>query len=268
MRLVCRLLGVPRSSALYRGKAAADLGALEAAVLHLRVSFPTAGYRRMHRYLARSGVRCTRAQVREVYARSGLLGRRAPPRAPGTTDSRHEHPRHPNRVRGLAIERPDQVWAADTTELVAAGRRTFLALVEDVFTRRVVGYALSHSNDTLLTLSALDMALLGGAPEIHHSDQGKPYCADRYTARLRQAGAAISMARAGCAWENGHAERLNRTFKDEEILRSEYESLAEARESIAKYVWHYNHERIHMGLGERTPNEMLESRGRDRIQGE
>ncbi|AIE84708.1 integrase catalytic subunit [Fimbriimonas ginsengisoli Gsoil 348] len=268
MRLVCRLLGVSRSSALYRAKEEPDLESLTVTILHLRASFPTAGLRLMHAYLARLRVAATRSQVRTVYVRLGLLGKRAPPRSKGTTDSRHEHPRYPNLIRDLVPSYPNQVWVADTTELVAGGRRTFLALVEDLFTRRVVGVSLSFANDSWLTLSALDMALSRETPAIHHSDQGKPYASGVYTRRLLAQGVTLSMARVGCAWENGHAERLNRTFKEEEILRSEYESLNEAKESIAAYAKHYNEKRIHMSLGYRTPNEVLQSHRQDQPDGE
>lgn len=209
----------------------------------------------MYHLLRRHRLECSRSDVRQVYLNLGILGKRAPARKGNTTDSRHEHPRYPNLVRELKPVRPDHVWVADTTEFSVNSRRTFLALVEDVGTRRVVGFAVSFANDTLLTLEALDMALSKGRPEIHHSDQGRPYASEKYTARLLLLGVTLSMARVGCAWENGYAERLNRSFKEEEILRSEYETLAQARTSIAAYVKLYNEVRPHMSLGRRTPKE-------------
>jgi len=209
----------------------------------------------MYQHLQRQGVACTRREVREVYLRFKLLGKKAPPRA-RTTDSRHDHERYPNIVKDLEIRRPDQVWVADTLELRVASRRAFLALIEDVYTRRVVGLAISFANNSLLTLEALDKALIDGAPEIHHSDQGKTYASQTYTQTLLDMGVLISMAAVGCAWENGYAERLNRTFKEEEILRSEYQSLNEARRAITAYAKLYNEQRLHMSLRYKTPQEV------------
>jgi transposase InsO family protein len=267
MRKVCALLGVPRSSVLYRKTPERNLDALTMMIRTNRVTFPTCGFRLMYKLLVRQRVACTRSEVRAVYERLGWLGKRAPARA-RTTDSRHEHERYPNIVKDLPITRPDQVWVADTLELRVAGRRAFLALIEDVYTRRVVGFALSFTNDALLTLEALERALGRGQPQIHHSDQGKTYAADLHTRRLLDIGATISMAAVGCAWENGYAERLNRTFRHEEIRRSEYLSLREARTAIARYVNLYNAHRIHMSLGYRTPDEVNEAYGRDQETGE
>ena len=243
----------------------AELGPLRALVLANLASFPTMGFRLMHKLLARQKVACSRSQVRRLYQAMGILGKRPAPRA-RTTDSRHSHPRYPNLVWGLVAERPDQIWAADTLELRVGGRRCFLALVEDLFTRRVVGHALSFVNDALLTLGALEMALLVGTPEIHHSDQGSTYAAQAYVKRLSP-GVALSMAGAGRAWENGFAERLNRTFRDEEISRSEYKTLREARESIASYAKLYNERRLHMSLGYIPPMEAMEAYANDQLRG-
>lgn len=250
---------MPRSSVLYAAVPERDLEGVTRAVEHLRVTFPWMGYVGMYHLLRRHRLACSRSDVRQVYLNLGILGKRAPSRKGKTTDSRHEHPRYPNLVRKLKPIRPDHVWVSDTTEFSVRGRRAFLALVEDVGTRRVVGFALSFSNDTLLTLDALNMALAKGCPEIHHSDQGRTYASDRYTARLSSLGVRLSMARVGCAWENGYVERLNRSFKEEEILRSEYETMAEARTSIAAYAKLYNEARPHMSLNRRTPEEVCEA---------
>jgi putative transposase len=221
----------------------------------------------MYHLLVRHRIACTRKEVRQIYVNLRFLGKRAPARA-RTTDSRHEHPRYPNLVKNLVIKEPDQVWVADTLELRVAYRRAFLALIEDVYTRRVVGLSISFANNTLLTIDALEKALSKATPQIHHSDQGKPYAAEEYTRRLLAKGVRISMAAVGCAWENGHAERLNRTFKEEEILRSEYQSLNEARSAITAYAKLYNEHRIHMSLRYKTPNEVKKAYGQDQQTGE
>jgi putative transposase len=249
---------VPRSSALYKGKPLIDPEALTRVILTNLVTFPDAGFRWMYMLLKRQRISCSRSQVRQVYVKLKMLAKRAPPRL-RTTDSRHEHQRYPNLVKELEIVRPDQVWVADTMEFKIGRRRAFLALVEDVYTRLIVGFAISLANDSLLSLAALDMGLLNGTPEIFHSDQGRPYASDMHTCRLLGLGVQISMAAVGCAWENGFAERLNRTVKEQEIRRSEYESLQEATEGIAAYVIHYNEKRMHMSLGFRTPTEVKDA---------
>lgn len=265
LRPVCLLLGVARSSVLYKAKPKPDLSQLSFVIQTYLVTFRSFGVRKMHKLLARQRVCCSRSEVRAVYVALGILGKKPPPRK-RTTDSRHEHPRYPNRVRDLVVSRPHQVWAADTLEFRIGGQRAFLALLLDIFTRLAMGFAVSFNNDTLLTLEALEMALKFGKPEIHHSDQGKTYAAQAYVRRLGHS-VLISMAAAGKAWENGYAERLNWTFESEEILLSEYQSLQEARTSIASYVNLYNEQRIHQGLGDIPPREAFEAYGRDQSNG-
>lgn len=247
---------------LYKRRVLRDLEALTSVILANLVTFPYAGFRWMYMLLRRQRVACTRSEVRQIYIKLKLLGKRAPART-RTTDSRHEHERYPNLVRDLPVVRPDQVWVVDTLEFTIGRRKVFLALVLDVFTRLIQGFAVSLSNDTLLTLGALELALAKGTPEIHHSDQGKTYASDLYTRRLLKLGVQISMAAAGCAWENGFAERLNRTLKEQEIRRSEYETLQEANGAIAAYVTLYNEQRMHMSLRFLTPKQVKDAYGKD-----
>ena len=225
------------------------------------------GFRLMYELLRRQRVACSRSDVRKAYCELKILGKRAPARV-RTTNSNHGEPRHPNLIKDLEIERPNQVWVADTTDVRIASRTAYLALVEDAYTRRVVGWAMSFSNNAMLVLDALNKALTFGKPEIHHSDQGKPYASKNHTGRLRSIGVTLSMAAVGCAWENGLAERLNRTFKYEEILLSDYQSIQEATTSIAKFVKLYNEKRIHMSLRYRTPKEVYDAYGTDKQSGD
>jgi putative transposase len=266
-RTVCALLGVARSSVRYGARPGRNLEPLCRVIQANRVTFPTFGFRRMYKLLVRQSVACTRSEVYTSYKQLRILGKRAPARV-RTTDSRHEHERYPNLVKDLAIIRPDQVWVADVLELRVARRRAFLALVEDVYTRRVMGFGISFANNSFLNLDALEMGLRTGVPEIHHSDQGKTYASDCYTKRLLDLEVLLSMAAAGCAWENGYAERLNRTFRQEEIVRSEYDSIQEARAAIGAYVKLYNELRIHQSLGYQTPHEVKEAHGKDQAPGE
>jgi putative transposase len=173
-----------------------------------------------------------------------------------TTDSLHPYPRFPNLVKDLAVVYPDQVWAADITYIRLQRDFVYLAVVLDIFTRSVRGWCLSRLIDQDLTLEALHMALQAGVPEIHHSDQGVQYAALAYVDLLKEHNIQISMAAVGQAEENGYAERLIRTIKEEEVDLSEYLDFQDAQEQIGHFIEQvYNRKRIHSALGYLTPVE-------------
>lgn len=259
MSACCRALQVPRSSASYRRRPPRqpDLDRLKHMVQILRLSCRGYGVRRMHIELARQGIFVSRRCVRQAYLEMNVL-RKVPRRSVRTTNSRHEHPLYPNRIKGLKAVSPDHIWVADVTYLRVQSRFAYLALLMDLYTRQIVGWSLSFANDTRLTLSALEMALAGGrAPQIHHSDRGSNYAAAGYILELQDAGAHVSMAATGKPQENGFAERLNRTVKEEEILLSEYLSLEDARQGLKAYVHRYNESRIHSSLGYQCPSQVF-----------
>jgi transposase InsO family protein len=137
-----------------------------------------------------------------------------------TTDSRHGFPRYPNLVLDMEIVRPDQVWVCDITYIRLHQGFVYLAVIMDVFTRGIRGWHLGRGLDHTLTLTALQRALAKHpAPRVHHSDQGIQYAATAYTQVLQDAKVQISMADKGEAWQNGLAERLIRTVKEETCYR-------------------------------------------------
>jgi transposase InsO family protein len=157
-------------------------------------------------------------------------------------------------VEHLEIVRPEQVWVSDITYVRLHEDFVYLAVLMDVFTRGICGWHLGRSLDQSLTLRALEQALARHTPEIHHSDQGVQYAALAYTARLHQAGVQISMAEVGQAWQNGYAERLMRTIKEEEVDLSEYEDYTDAVRQLGRFLDEvYMHKRIHSSLGYLTP---------------
>jgi transposase InsO family protein len=173
-----------------------------------------------------------------------------------TTDSDHPFPRYPNLAAELAVTRPDQVWVADITYVRVRVEFVYLAVLMDVFTRCVRGWELGRSLDQALTLAALGRALRRGRPEIHHSDQGVQYAAAEYVRELTAVKAAISMAAVGEPRENGYAERLMRTIKEEEVALTEYHDYADARRQLGRFLDRvYNRKRIHSALGYLTPAE-------------
>src|SRR5262249_3902744 len=156
-----------------------------------------------------------------------------PARRRRTTDSRHNFPRYPNLVERLEVIRPDQLWVADITYVRLREEFVYLAILMDVFTRRVRGWELGRSLDQGLSLAALKRAMgKGPRPEIHHSDQGVQYAATAYPDMLAGRGVAISMAAVGRPEENGFAERLMRTIREEEIDLSEYRDFADACQQL------------------------------------
>jgi transposase InsO family protein len=235
VRLLCRALSCPRAG-LYRAPAVADGEAdLCRAVERLAGTWPTYGYRRITVMLRREGRPVNAKRVRRVMAALGLQGK-APARRVRTTDSAHAFPRYPNLVEGLAVERPEQVWVADITYVRVRTEFVYLAVLMDVFTRRVRGWELSRSLDGSLTLGALGRALRVGTPEVHHSDQGVQYAATGSVTRLTARGVSISMAAVGQPEENGFAERLVRTIKEEEVALTEYGDYADARRQLGRFL--------------------------------
>ncbi len=254
VEVVCRALDFPRSSIYYRGKEP-DESSLKKAISELAAAWPTFGYRRLTAMLKRENWRVNRKRVLRLMREMGLL-RAVKPKKKRTTDSEHSHPRYSNLVADLAVVRPDQVWAADITYIRLGLGFVYLAVTLDVYTRAIRGWHLGRSLDLSLTLSALRQALSKSTPEIHHSDQGIQYSAPAYIEVLRAAGVKISMAEVGQPTQNGYAERVIRTIKEEEVDLSDYQDYNEAHQQIKKFLEEvYNKKRIHSALGYLTPIE-------------
>ena len=167
----------------------------------------------------------------------------------------------------LEIVRPDQLWVCAITSLRLLEEFVYLAVLMDVLTRGIRIWHLGRSLDQSLTLRALDQALTHHTPEIHHSDQGVQYAAIAHTARLQAAGVHRSQAEVGAAWQNGSAERLMRTIKEEEVDLSAYVNYADAVRQIGRFLVEvYMHKRVHSSLGYLTPAE-FESQWREQQPG-
>ena len=255
IRLLCRLLDVPRSAVYYHPEPIADESMLKTALLDLAAEWPTFGYRRLTEMMRRLGWPVNAKRVRRWMDELNLTG--APAwRTVKTTNSNHDFPRYENLVSGLEISRPDQVWVADLTYIRLGKGFVYLAVLMDVFTRLIRGWHLGTELDHGLTLAALERALVVATPQIHHSDQGVQYAALGYVGRLQALGVTPSMAAVGEPRQNGYAERLMRTIKDEEVYLTEYRDLADARRQIGRFLDAvYNLKRIHSSLGYLTPRE-------------
>jgi transposase InsO family protein len=259
LRMVCRLLNLPRSSIYYQPTLVPDADAMfKAALLELAGEWPTYGYRRLTGMMRRLGWAVNGKRVRRWMEELNING--APPaRTRRTTDSNHAFPRFPNLVKDLEITRPNQVWVADITYIRLRQEFVYLAVLMDVFTRNIRGWHLGRNLDQGLTLGALEKALALWLPQIHHSDQGVQYAATAYVQRLQGRGVQISMAAVGQAHENGYAERLIRTIKEEEVYLADYQDFADALRHISRFLDDvYNVKRIHSAIGYLTPVEFEE----------
>jgi putative transposase len=173
-----------------------------------------------------------------------------------TTNSDHSYMRYTNLVQDLEINHPDQVWVCDITYIRLAQSFVFLAVVMDVFTRSIRGWNLSNTLDSSITLEALRQGLQDRVPEIHHSDQGIQYTIHAYVQELQARQVQISMSAQGEPRENGYAERLIRTIKEEEVELSDYLDFVDAYRQIGRFIEDvYNTKRIHSSLGYLTPVE-------------
>lgn len=237
----------------------ADLrGKIEAICLE----YPRYGYRRVTEQLKREGLWVNHKKVLRLMRGSDLLCR-IRRRWVKTTDSKHRFPRYPNLIKGLAITRLNQVWLSDISYIRIRTGFVYLAAILDAYSRKVIGYAVSKSLGTALTLEALKMAITRRQPvpgAIHHSDQGVQYASGEYVDELKRHGFLISMARTGNPYENAAMESFFKTLKHEEVNLCEYETYQDVIIRLPYFLEEvYNHKRLHSALGYRSPNEFEEA---------
>ena len=256
LSVACELLELARSTYYYQA-VERDESDLEEAIEDVTGKFPTYGTRRVSKQLRRPPHKMVvnRKRAQRKMREKGLLVPQKR-RKRRTTDSEHPYPRYPNLVKDLETTHPEHVWVSDITYIRLLHGFVYLAIIMDVFTRSIRGWCLSRTLDQELTLTALRGALSTGSPEIHHSDQGVQYAAYAYTDLLKAHGIQISMAAVGKAEENGYAERVIRTIKEEEVDLSEYLDFKDAGQQIGQFIEDvYNKKRIHSALGYLTPAE-------------
>jgi transposase InsO family protein len=252
--VVCRVLGVARSSLYHRSHRMPN-EAMGSAMQDICAEFPCYGYRRVTAELRRRGWQVNRKRTARMMKTMGLQAKKVV-RKRRTTNSEHSFPRYPNLVESLVAQRPDQIWVADITYVRLQQGFVYLAVLMDVFTRAIRGWHLDRSLDQNLTLTALQKALQSHCPEIHHSDQGLQYAATDYIDLLKQNNVQISMAEVAEPTQNGYAERLMCTIKEEEVNLSDYQDYHDAYRQIGRFLEDvYMRKRVHSSLNYLTPVE-------------
>jgi len=252
LRRQCRLLGLSRAALYYRP---VEMGAYQLELMALidrqYLRTPFYGSRRMTVYLREQGHAVNRKRVKRLMQ---LMGLEAIYQRPRTSRPAPEHRVYPYLLRGIRIERVNQVWAADICYIPMARGFLYLVAVMDWVSRYVLAWRLSNLLEASFCVEALEEALSFGRPEIFNTDQGSQFTDQDFTGALDAHGIAISMDGRGRFSDNIFVERLWRSLKYEEVYLKAYESVAQARAGIAAYFRFYNHERLHQALGYRTPH--------------
>jgi transposase InsO family protein len=265
VEFMCQHLGVSRSGYYawghrppsHRLQQDQTLGA-HSQQIHLQ-SRGTYGRPRVHAVLRAQGVKTSSKRIHRLMKTQGLHARR-PRRFRCTTDSKHVLPVSPNVLaRAFEAQAPNQSWVGDITYIETAQGWLYLAVLLDLFSRRVIGWSMGETLDRSLCLSALEMALRGRNPPpglVHHTDRGSQYASSDYQAALLIFGMVGSMSRKGNCWDNAVAESFFATIKAELCHRLHFVTRSQARHAIFEYIEvFYNRERLHSTLDYRSPSE-------------
>jgi len=257
----CELIDLSRAS-YYRGPAVEEESAQNLELMRLideeYTRHPFYGTRKMRDWLNQQGHRVNRKRVQRLMGRMGLES--VAPK-PNTSKAAKGHKVYPYLLRGLEIERPNQVWCSDLTYIRLAGGFVYLTAVMDWHSRYVLSWEVSVTMQEDFCVSALESALRRhGRPEIFNTDQGVQYTGQAFTGVLKDKGIRISMDGKGRAMDNIMIERLWRSVKYEEIYLKDYESVSELITALRVYFDFYNHERPHQGLGGATPAQVYHGR--------
>ena len=255
----CQLVGISRSSLYYRPvndnspKYRQDLE-LMAEIDRQFMDMPYLGSRRMAEVLRRQGWSVGRKRVARLMR---LMGLEAIYRRPRTTVPHPEHRVYPYLLRGLTVDRPNQVWAADITYIPMPKGFLYMVAIMDWHSRKVLSWKLSNTMDADFCVEALNEALeIYGKPEIFNTDQGSQFTSLDFTGVLQDAGVRISMDGKGRCMDNVFVERLWRSLKYEDVYLKAYATGSEARAGIGAWIETYNTRRPHQGLAYQTPDEV------------
>ena len=251
----CALAGVSRATVYARQKPKLIVDndeVLKRLIDEEYTRYPFYGSRKMVVYLGRCGHTVNRKRAQRLMRTLGLQGM-----APGPNTSR-AHPHHkvyPYLLRGVAIERPNQVWSTDITYIRLARGFAYLVAIIDWYSRRVLSSRISNSMEAVFCVDCLEDALrIHGTPEVFNSDQGSQFTSEAFTGVLKREGITISMDGRGRAFDNIFVERLWRSVKHEDVYLNGYATMGELLVGLTKYFIFYNGERPHQALKNKTPD--------------
>ena len=255
----CALLGISRSSLYYLPtEAGAEDLELMALIDRQYLKTPFYGSRRMTAWLRIQGHQVNRKRVRRLMQ---VMGLEAIYQRPNTSKPSLGHKVHPYLLRGLEINRVNQVWAADITYIPMARGFLYLVAIMDWHSRYVLAWRLSNTLEVDFCVATLEEALSKGRPEIFNTDQGSQFTSEAFTGMLLAQGIQVSMDGRGRCMDNVFVERLWRSIKYEEVYLKAYQNGTEARRGIGAYLAFYNQERPHQGLGYQTPGQVFQNDG-------
>jgi putative transposase len=227
-------------------------------VEQLRLTFKRAGYRPLLHHLKRSGISIGETRLRRILKESGLFIR-PKKKFVRTTQSDHDCKIYPNLLHEMTIDNINQVWTGDITYIRINNGFVFLAVILDLYSRKVIGWAISKKIDGQLTIDALKMAIKRRNPPkgvIHHSDRGVQYLCKNYIKLLKDNNFYISCSRKGNPYDNAWTESFMKTLKYDEIYMGEYETYLEVIEKLPEFIDDvYNKKRLHSSLGYLPPEE-------------
>jgi putative transposase len=251
LRRQCELLGVNRSGLYYEPAGESEENLRLMRLLDEQYTrAPFYGSRKMTEWLATQGHVVNRKRVSRLMALMGLAAVYPKPRLSQPGEG---HKIYPYLLRGVSVERANQVWSTDITYIRMAQGFVYLVAVMDWYSRFVLSWALSLTMELDFCVEALKCALRRGRPGIFNSDQGSQFTSELFTGELEGRRIAVSMDGRGRCMDNIFIERLWRSLKYEEVYLKDYESVAEARAGIERYLRFYNYERLHQSLDYRTP---------------
>jgi putative transposase len=258
LRRQCELLGVARSGLYYEPAGESEKNLCLMRLLDEQYTrTPFYGSRKMTEWLAAQGHAVNRKRVARLMA---LLGLEAVYPKARLSQPGEGHKIYPYLLRGVSVERVNQVWSTDITYIRMAQGFVYLVAVMDWYSRFVLSWALSLTMELDFCVEALQCALRRGRPGIFNSDQGAQFTSERFTGELEARNIAVSMDGRGRCMDNIFIERLWRSLKYEEVYLKDYESVAEARAGIDRYFRFYNQERLHQSLDYRTPAAIYKGR--------
>jgi len=255
----CRLLDVSRAGYYYRGRGESEYNQkLMRRIDELATAQPTWGSRMIRDRLREEGYKVNRKRIQRLM---GILQIKVIYPKMNLSRRNHDHTVYPYLLKGLTIDRPNQVWCTDITYIRLKHGFVFLVAILDWATRAVLSYRISNTIDRFFCIEALEEALRRyGAPEIFNSDQGGQFTSPEFTKVLKDKEVRISMDGSGRALDNVVVERFWRTLKYDEVYLKEYESLPDAKEQIGRFIETYNNFRPHSACGGKPPMKVYTSR--------